>query len=66
MAELETQFSYLQEELKKAKDQLSQSDESKKRANEHADVAKKELADILEKLQDSQQRGYHFTNSKCL
>lgn len=56
MAELETQLANLQEELKKAKDQLSQSEASKKRANEDADVAKKELADMSEKLQDSQQQ----------
>ncbi|CAI9273319.1 unnamed protein product [Lactuca saligna] len=56
VAELETQLANLQEELKKAKDQLSQSEASKKRANEDADVAKKELADMSEKLQDSQQQ----------
>lgn len=56
VSELETQLANLQEELKKAKEQLNQSEACKKRANEDADVAKKQLADMAEKLQDSQQQ----------
>ncbi|XP_024987368.1 interactor of constitutive active ROPs 2, chloroplastic [Cynara cardunculus var. scolymus] len=56
VSELETQLANLQEELKKAKDQLSQSESWKKRANEDAEEAKKQLADMTEKLQDSQQQ----------
>lgn len=56
VSELETQLANLQEELKKAKDQLSQSEACKKRASEDAEVAKKQLADMSEKLQDSQQQ----------
>lgn len=56
VSELETQLANLQEELKKAKDQLCQSESWKKRANEDAEEAKKQLADMTEKLQDSQQQ----------
>lgn len=56
VSELETQLANLQEELKKAKEQLSQSESWKKRANEDAEEAKKQLADMTEKLQDSQQQ----------
>ncbi|KAI3793644.1 hypothetical protein L1987_36264 [Smallanthus sonchifolius] len=56
VSELETQLASLQEELKKAKDQLSQSDSLKKQAHEEAEEAKKQLAEMSVKLQDSQQQ----------
>ncbi|XP_071734758.1 interactor of constitutive active ROPs 2, chloroplastic [Rutidosis leptorrhynchoides] len=56
VSELETQLAHLQEELKKANDQLSQSEVCKKRSHEEAEEVKKQLAEMLEKLQDSQQQ----------
>lgn len=56
VSELETQLANLQEELEKAKDQLSQSESWKKHAHEEAEEAKKQLAEMSEKLQDSQQQ----------
>ncbi|KAI3705347.1 hypothetical protein L1987_75583 [Smallanthus sonchifolius] len=54
--ELETQLANLQEELKKAKDQLSQSELCKKQAQEEAEEAKKQLVEMSEKLEDSQRQ----------
>lgn len=56
VSELETQLANLQEELKKAKDQLNQSELCKKRAHEEAEEAKKQLAEMTEKLQDSEKQ----------
>nr|XP_043634404.1 interactor of constitutive active ROPs 2, chloroplastic [Erigeron canadensis] len=56
VADLETQLANLQEELKKAKEQLSQSESWKKQAHDEAEDAKKQLAEMSEKLQDSQQQ----------
>ncbi|PWA67477.1 hypothetical protein CTI12_AA318300 [Artemisia annua] len=54
--ELETQLANLQEELKKAKEQLSQSESWTKRAHEDAEEAKKQLAEMSEKLQESEKQ----------
>lgn len=56
VSELETQLANLQEELKKAKDQLIQSEISKKRAHQEAEEAKKQLVEMAEKLQVSQRQ----------
>ncbi|KAK9078622.1 hypothetical protein SSX86_002679 [Deinandra increscens subsp. villosa] len=54
VSELETQIANLQEELKKTKDQLNQSELWRKQAHEEAEEAKKQLVEMSEKLQDSQ------------
>ncbi|KAI7751366.1 hypothetical protein M8C21_016914 [Ambrosia artemisiifolia] len=64
LSELETQLANLQEELKKAKDQVSQSESLKKKADEEAEVAKKQLAEMTEKLQDSQQQLHEISASE--
>ncbi|KAI7732213.1 hypothetical protein M8C21_023587, partial [Ambrosia artemisiifolia] len=56
VSEMETQLANLQEELKKAKDQLSQSELFQKRAHEEAEEAKRQLVEMSEKLQDSQRQ----------
>lgn len=54
MTELESKLAQLEEELKKAKDQLSSSDSCKMRAQQEADEAKKQLLAMAMKLEDSQ------------
>ncbi|XAR69038.1 hypothetical protein NMG60_11000489 [Bertholletia excelsa] len=56
VAELESQLAQLQEELKKAKDQLSSSESWKKRAQQQAEESKKQLAAMSSKLEESQQQ----------
>ncbi|KAL4591970.1 hypothetical protein LXL04_004947 [Taraxacum kok-saghyz] len=56
VSELETQLAHLQEELKKTKDHLSESELSQKRAHREAEDAKKQLAATLVKLEESQQQ----------
>lgn len=54
--ELETQLAQLQEELKKTKDNLSESELCQKRAYREAEEAKKQLGAALAKLDESQQQ----------
>ncbi|WCJ41097.1 Interactor of constitutive active ROPs 3 [Euphorbia peplus] len=56
ISELEYQVSHLQEELKKAKDQLSLSESWKKEALEDAEESKKQLLAISSKFNESQQK----------
>lgn len=56
ISELETQVSHLQEELKKAKDQLSSSESWKKQAQQDAEESTKQLLAVSSKLEDSQQQ----------
>ncbi|GJX63194.1 interactor of constitutive active ROPs 2, chloroplastic-like protein [Tanacetum coccineum] len=56
VTELETQLANLQEELKKANEQLNQSESWKIRAHEDAEEAKKQLAEMSEKLQESEKQ----------
>nr|GEY08085.1 interactor of constitutive active ROPs 2, chloroplastic-like [Tanacetum cinerariifolium] len=56
VTELETQLANLQEELKKAKEQLNQSESWKIRAHEDAEEAKKQLAEMSEKLLESEKQ----------
>ncbi|XP_057471432.1 interactor of constitutive active ROPs 2, chloroplastic-like [Actinidia eriantha] len=56
VSELESQLAQLQEELKKAKDQLGSSESGKKRAQQEAEETKKELAATSAKLEDIQQQ----------
>lgn len=56
MSELETQLAHLQEELKKAKDQLNSSESFKRRAQQDAEEAKKQVAAMSAQLEESQQQ----------
>ncbi|KAL3536309.1 hypothetical protein ACH5RR_004770 [Cinchona calisaya] len=56
VTELEAQLAQLQEELKKARDQLSSSESSKKRAQKEAEEAKKQLAAMSMKLEESEKQ----------
>ncbi|KAL3531899.1 hypothetical protein ACH5RR_005420 [Cinchona calisaya] len=56
VTELETQLAQIQEELKKAKDQLSSSESWKKQAQQDADEAKKQLATMSLKLEESEKQ----------
>ncbi|KAG5549993.1 hypothetical protein RHGRI_015080 [Rhododendron griersonianum] len=57
------ELAQLQEELKKAKDQLSSSESYKKRAEEEAEEAKKQLAATSAMLKDSQQQLMELSDS---
>ncbi|KAK2999105.1 hypothetical protein RJ639_023158, partial [Escallonia herrerae] len=54
-AELETQISQLQEDLKKAKDQIASSESWKKQAQQDAEESKKQLLAMSSKLEEPQQ-----------
>ncbi|KAM7468160.1 hypothetical protein LguiB_015722 [Lonicera macranthoides] len=56
VTELETQLAHLQEELKKAKDQLNSSESFKRRAQQDAEEAKKQVAAMSAQLEESQQQ----------
>lgn len=56
MAELESQLSQLQEDLKRAKDQLNSSESSKRRCQKEAEEAKNQLLAISAKLEESEQQ----------
>ncbi|XP_072984141.1 interactor of constitutive active ROPs 3-like isoform X1 [Typha latifolia] len=61
ISELESQVSQLQEELKKAKDQLSSDETWKKQAQQEAEESKQHLQAITSKLEDSQQQLVEFS-----
>ncbi|KAJ4979465.1 hypothetical protein NE237_010245 [Protea cynaroides] len=56
VSELESQLTQLQEDLKKAKDQLTASESWKRHAQQEAEEAKKELLAMSTKLEESQQQ----------
>ncbi|XP_010667243.1 interactor of constitutive active ROPs 2, chloroplastic isoform X2 [Beta vulgaris subsp. vulgaris] len=56
LSELESQLGQLQDEFKRAKDQLNSSEASKRRAQQEADETKKQLSVMSERLEDSQQQ----------
>lgn len=56
VTELESKLAQLEEELKKAKDQLGSSDSCKMRAQQEGDEAKKQLLAMAMKLEDSQRQ----------
>ncbi|XP_010253523.1 PREDICTED: interactor of constitutive active ROPs 3 isoform X2 [Nelumbo nucifera] len=56
VSELESQLAQLQEDLKKAKDQLTSSETWKKRAQQEAEEAKKQLLAMTAKFEESQQQ----------
>nr|GEY32821.1 hypothetical protein [Tanacetum cinerariifolium] len=61
---LETRLANLQEELKKVKEQLNQSESWKKQAHEDAEEAKKQLPEMSEKLQESEKQLDEISASK--
>ncbi|KAK2647717.1 hypothetical protein Ddye_015206 [Dipteronia dyeriana] len=64
VSELESQLSQLQEDLKKAKDQLNASEAWKRRAQQESEEAKKQLSAMSAKLEESQQQLLEITNSE--
>ncbi|CAH8296477.1 unnamed protein product [Eruca vesicaria subsp. sativa] len=54
ITELESLVSQLQEELKKAKDQVTVSETAKKQAEQEAEESRKELQEVSSKLQETQ------------
>ncbi|GLT92423.1 hypothetical protein SLE2022_102620 [Rubroshorea leprosula] len=56
VSELETQLAQLQEDLKKAKDQLNASESCKREAQQEAEEAKKQLSAMSAKLEESEEQ----------
>ncbi|GLT79319.1 hypothetical protein SLA2020_508110 [Shorea laevis] len=56
VSELETQLAQLQEDLKKAKDQLNASESCKRQAQQEAEEAKKQLSAMSAKLEESEEQ----------
>ncbi|KAL8504544.1 hypothetical protein ACS0TY_015925 [Phlomoides rotata] len=54
--ELESQLSQLEDELKKAKEQLNSSESCKRRAQQEAEEARKQLASMSAKLEETQKQ----------
>lgn len=63
---MEPQLSQLQEKLKKAKDQLISSESSKRRAQQEAEDAKKQLAAMSAKLEETQKQLDELSDSEEL
>ncbi|KAL9374060.1 hypothetical protein Peur_033680 [Populus x canadensis] len=64
ISELETQLAQLQEDLKKAKDQLNASESWKRRAHQEAEDTKKQLLTMSEKFEESQQQLMELSSSE--
>ncbi|KAJ7972441.1 Interactor of constitutive active ROPs [Quillaja saponaria] len=64
VSELESQLAQLQEDLMKTKDQLISSESWKRRAQQEAEEAKKQLSAMSEKLEESQQQLLELSNSE--
>ncbi|KAJ0088440.1 hypothetical protein Patl1_32045 [Pistacia atlantica] len=64
VSELESQLAQLQEDLKKAKEQLSASDSWKRRAQQEAEEAKKQFSAMSAKLEESQQQLLEIATSE--
>lgn len=64
MSELESQLAQLQEDLKKTKEQLNASDSWKRRAQQEAEEAKKQLSAMSARLEESQQQLLEITTSE--
>ncbi|KAK6942849.1 hypothetical protein RJ641_028226, partial [Dillenia turbinata] len=64
IAELESQLAQLQDDLKKAKEQLSASESQKKRVQQEAEEAKKQLLAMSAKLEESQQQLLELSSSE--
>nr|GME17089.1 interactor of constitutive active ROPs 2, chloroplastic-like [Ipomoea batatas] len=63
-SELEAQFLQLQEDLKKAREQLTSSDSLKKKAQREAEETKKQLAAMSKNLEESQNQLLEFSDSE--
>ncbi|XP_008792184.2 interactor of constitutive active ROPs 2, chloroplastic-like isoform X2 [Phoenix dactylifera] len=61
ISELESQLTQLQEDLKKTKDQLSSSEAGKRRAQQDAEEAKKQLQGMSAQVEDSQRQLVEFS-----
>lgn len=64
VVELETQLAQLQEELKKSKDLLSASESWKKKSQQEAEDAKKQLAAMSMKLEESEKQLQELSDSE--
>ncbi|KAH6807341.1 hypothetical protein C2S51_028449 [Perilla frutescens var. frutescens] len=64
MSELEPQLAQLQDELKKAKDQLSLSESWKRKAQQEAEEAKKQLAAMSAKLEETHNQLKELSDSE--
>ncbi|KAH6755881.1 hypothetical protein C2S53_007138 [Perilla frutescens var. hirtella] len=64
MSELEPQLAQLQDELKKAKDQLSSSESWKRKAQQEAEEAKKQLAVMSAKLEETHNQLKELSDSE--
>ncbi|CAI9098073.1 OLC1v1034652C10 [Oldenlandia corymbosa var. corymbosa] len=64
MTDLETQLAHLQDELKRAKDQLSSSESSKKKAQHEAEEAKKKLLAMSAKFEESEKQLQELSESE--
>ena len=62
--ELESQIARLQEDLKNAKDQLNSSESWKRKAQQEAEEAKKQLVDMMKELEESHQQLLDFSASE--
>ncbi|KAF9588608.1 hypothetical protein IFM89_013695 [Coptis chinensis] len=63
MSELESQLAQLQEDLKKAKDQLGLSESWKRHAQQEADEAKRQLIGMKAKLEESEHQLFELSAS---
>ncbi|KAK4432428.1 Interactor of constitutive active ROPs 2, chloroplastic [Sesamum alatum] len=64
VSELEPQLAQLQEELNKAKDQLSSSESCKRRAQQEAEETKKQLAAMSAELEETQKQLKELSDSE--
>ncbi|CAH9099061.1 unnamed protein product [Cuscuta epithymum] len=64
VSDLDTRFQQLQEELKKAKEQLSSSESMKKKAQQEAQETKKQLAAMSLKLEESHKQLIDLSDSE--
>ncbi|KAJ8899789.1 hypothetical protein K2173_019489 [Erythroxylum novogranatense] len=64
VSELESQLAQLQDDLKKAKDQLNTSELWKRRAQQEAEDSKKQLLDMSSQFEESQQQLLEVTASE--
>ncbi|CAN1135443.1 Interactor of constitutive active ROPs 2, chloroplastic [Linum perenne] len=64
VAELESHIAQLQEELKKAKDQLNASESCKRQAQQEAEDTKKQLVSMSSKVEECQQQLMELTASE--
>ncbi|PRQ43471.1 putative interactor of constitutive active ROPs [Rosa chinensis] len=64
VSELESQLSQLQEDLKRAKDQLNSSESAKRRCQKEAEEAKNQLLAMSAKLEESEQQLQEISSSE--